>query len=73
MKYKNGEFKYAGWDKFLRRWTKYGHDRVYINNDNGKNCGYVDLVKKEVCWSHPAYEVLPGADEYVAAILEMEF
>ena len=30
----------------LNRWTKYGHDRLYINRTNGRNSkskGYIDL------------------------------
>ena len=73
MKFQNGEFSAAGWTKILARWTKGGNDRVYINNDNRKSCGYIDLKTREVHWAAYAYGQMPGAQEYVDAILSMEF
>ena len=73
MKYRNGEFSAAGWTKILNRWTNGNNDRVYINNDNRVSCGYIDLKTREVHWSAYAYSVMPGADEYIEAILAMEF
>lgn len=75
MKYQNGEFSAAGWTKILNRWTKGNHDRIYINNDNSRHttCGYIDLKTREVNWAAYAYSVIPGAQEYVNAILDLEF
>ena len=69
MEFKNGMvFEYAGWSKVLNRWTKNGKDRIYINNENRKTCGYIDLVSGEVVWSAYCYSVMPGAAEYTDAI-----
>lgn len=73
MKYQNGKYAAAGWEKILNRWTKGDHDRVYINNDNRKSCGYIDLKTGEVHWAAYAYSVMDGAQDYVDAILALEF
>ena len=54
----------------LNRWTKYGNDRVYINNPNSKsNDGYVDLVaRKPVGIRNYDYN-----RKIAAAILSMKF
>ena len=51
------EITFDGYTAILRRWTKGGHDRIYLNATAGrKNYGYVDLNTKadrtiNVCWS----------------------
>ena len=43
-KFENGmQITMLGVTRTLNRWTKNGHDRVYINYDR-KNDGYIDLV-----------------------------
>lgn len=71
MTLRNSEFSAAGWTKYLNRWTKGNHDRVYINNDNGKSCGYIDVKAHKVVWAAPSYAYMPGADEYVNAIMQL--
>ncbi len=52
----------------LNRWTKHGHDRVYINR-NGRSDGYIDLRTGEVYLSNKYLYLSRIAD----AILSMEF
>ena len=74
MKFVNGmEFENGEWCKILNRWTKGGNDRIYINNENRKSCGYVDLKTGDVHWASGVYASMPGAAEFVAAILDLEF
>ena len=37
----------AGFDLELKRWTKYGKDRIYIGNE----CGYYDIKTDRFVWS----------------------
>lgn len=56
-KFEDGEtVSFEGYTCTLTRWSKGGHDRVYLNGVTRKGCGYVDLKKKtdctiNVCWS----------------------
>ena len=38
------------------RWTRYGHDRVYIRTADGVDCGHVDLKLRTVVPEHAEYE-----------------
>lgn len=52
----------------LKRWTKAGHDRVYVNDGTRKGCGYIDIANREDCttfWN--------GNKELVDAVLNMKF
>lgn len=70
QKFENGmEFEHNGWCKILKRWTKNGHDRVYVNRENGKSEGYIDLISKENCITNKC----PGWEEYGEAILALDF
>ena len=36
-----------GYEFTLKRWTKHGMDRVYLEGCRSDGCGYVDLVKRQ--------------------------
>lgn len=69
MKFKNGlEIWVYNVYFVLRRWTKAGYDRVYINDGTRKGGGFVDLkTKRSLIRRGMAYE------RAVDIILSMEF
>lgn len=69
-KFENGmEITVDGYTRTLSRWTKGGHDRVYINGGSRKGDGYVDLVRKEAnLYNSCKYNV-----KMAEIILAMEF
>lgn len=52
----------------LKRWTKTGHDRVYVNDGTRKGCGYVDIANRE---DHTTFWI--ENKELVDTILNMKF
>ena len=38
-----------------KRWTRYGHDRVYVSNADNEQVGYVDLKTGDVVVTDPAF------------------
>src|SRR3954466_13260976 len=39
-----------------RRWTRYGHDRVYVTTPEGVDCGHVDLKNRLVVARQAEFE-----------------
>lgn len=46
----------------VKRWTRYGKDRLYVNDSNGETLGYVDLVTNDV---------VPAEEQHRAVISEV--
>lgn len=72
-KFENGmEVTFDGVTFVLRRWTKGGHDRVYLNGSYGwtsrKPAGFVDVKNRKDC---TAYERC--CDHAAKAVLSMVF
>ena len=40
----------------VRRWQRYGADRLYVTHENGQPVGSVDLQSGEVAAEHPTFE-----------------
>lgn len=57
-----------GYTRELRRWTKNGHDRVYVNGGSRKGDGYVDLKTGYVHMGSLSYQT-----KIAEIILAMEF
>lgn len=73
VKFKNGMRIQVGSAYYdLRRWTKYGNDRVYINDSTRKGAGYVDLNTMEFLGGN-AWLATPNLDKAAKIILAMEF
>lgn len=39
----------------IARWTKYGHDRIYVTTLEGIDVGYVDLVRRAAVLNDPTF------------------
>ncbi len=45
----NMDIEADGYTRELTRWTKGGHDRIYINGGSRRGDGYIDLIKGVAC------------------------
>lgn len=52
----------------LNRWTKYGKDRVYLNDGTRSGAGYVDLNSRKA-YTHGRYEYMMVAANLVLEML----
>ncbi len=54
----------------VRRWQRYGADRLYVTHENGQPVGSVDLQSGEVAAAHPTFE--PELRRAVQAYLRLD-
>src|SRR5689334_18171612 len=39
----------------VKRWTRFGHDRLYVSGSDGEQIGWIDLRTNQACPARPEY------------------